>query len=126
MNRTLRVSSLLMISRHIYHEILVFPPPTGEVVSERQMARLTKRQGAAEHLATLRESLFSGEYDWYIDSSITRIQLLTLALSMLISSQYEPFSVVSKLFPCIRASGSIVVYSPYAQARGLFLDLYLR
>jgi hypothetical protein len=48
-------------------------------------------------------------------------------VSLLIASEYDPWSIVETMFPYLAGSASIVVHNPYAQVRrvptGEFIDL---
>lgn len=43
----------------------------------------------------------------------------TLLLSLVIASNYEPYSIIEKLTKYLAGSANIVVYSPYLQVRAL-------
>ncbi|KAG6813226.1 hypothetical protein H0H92_013113 [Tricholoma furcatifolium] len=72
--------------------------PTDEIRSERQKSRLNKRKAVNDLLTNTREELFNGEFD-----------------SLLIATQYDPWSIIEKLSPYVGGSGSIVVHSPQIQ-----------
>ncbi|PPQ67924.1 hypothetical protein CVT25_000336 [Psilocybe cyanescens] len=79
----------------------ILPPaelPQEQVKSERQKNRLNKRKAISDLLSNTREELFSGEFD-----------------SLVISTEYDPFSIVERLSPYLAGSASIVVHSPYSQ-----------
>ncbi|KAL5640408.1 hypothetical protein ACGC1H_007606 [Rhizoctonia solani] len=69
-----------------------------EAQNNKEKSKHRKRKAAASVLSNLREELFSGEFD-----------------GLLVASQFEPFSLVEKLYPYVAGSGSIAVYSPYIQ-----------
>ncbi|KAA1468108.1 Gcd10p-domain-containing protein [Dentipellis sp. KUC8613] len=71
-------------------------PPSGQFKSDKQKARLTKRKAVTESLSRTREELFSGEFE-----------------GLVISSEYDPYSIVEKLVPYLGGSASIVVQSPH-------------
>jgi len=73
-------------------------PSGGQFHSERQKSRLNKRKAVSNSLASTREELFAGEFD-----------------SLIIASEYDPFSIVDKLYPCLAGSAPIVVQSPHVQ-----------
>ncbi|KAI0720061.1 Gcd10p-domain-containing protein [Cerioporus squamosus] len=73
-------------------------PPAGKFKSDGQRTRLNKRKVASDALMQTREELFAGEYD-----------------GLLIASQYDPFSIIDKLYPYLAGSASIVVHSPHVQ-----------
>ncbi|KAI0714889.1 Gcd10p-domain-containing protein [Earliella scabrosa] len=73
-------------------------PPSGKFKSDGQRARLNKRKVASDALMQTRDELFAGEFD-----------------GLLVASQYDPFSIVDKLFPYLAGSASIVVHSPHVQ-----------
>ncbi|KAI8990630.1 Gcd10p-domain-containing protein [Trametes punicea] len=73
-------------------------PPSGKFKSDGQRARLHKRKLASEALMQTREELFSGEFD-----------------GLIIASEYDPYSIIEKLYPYLAGSASIVVHSPHIQ-----------
>lgn len=73
-------------------------PPTGKFKSEGQKSRLNKRKVASEMLMRHREELFAGEFD-----------------GLIIASQYDPWSILERLYPYLGGSASIVVHSPQVQ-----------
>ncbi|KAI0652487.1 Gcd10p-domain-containing protein [Trametes meyenii] len=79
-------------------------PPAGKFKSDGQRARLNKRKLASDALMQTREELFSGEFD-----------------GLVIASEYDPYSIIEKLYPYLSGSASIVVYSPHVQ---VVTDLY--
>jgi len=81
--------------------IPVLPPsevPEEQVKSDRQKTRLGKRKAVSDLLSHTREELFSGEFD-----------------SLIISSEYDPYSIIERLSPYLGGSASVVVHSPTAQ-----------
>ncbi|KEP53186.1 eukaryotic translation initiation factor 3 62 kDa subunit [Rhizoctonia solani 123E] len=76
----------------------VVEEPVEEAQNNKEKSKQRKRKAAASVLSNLREELFSGEFD-----------------SLIVASQFEPFSLVEKLYPYVAGSGSIAVYSPYIQ-----------
>ncbi|KAB5591871.1 TRNA (adenine(58)-N(1))-methyltransferase non-catalytic subunit TRM6 [Ceratobasidium theobromae] len=72
--------------------------PPEEPQTNKEKAKQRKRRATANFLSNLREELFTGEFD-----------------SLIVASQFEPFSVVEKLSQYIAGSGQIAVYSPYIQ-----------
>ncbi|KAF8713644.1 Gcd10p protein, partial [Rhizoctonia solani] len=72
--------------------------PVEEPQTNKEKSKQRKRKVAVGVLASLREELFSGEFD-----------------GLVVASQFEPFSLVEKLSPYLAGSGSIAVYSPYIQ-----------
>ncbi|KAF9567796.1 Gcd10p-domain-containing protein [Agrocybe pediades] len=72
--------------------------PQDQAKSERQKNRLNKRKTISDLLQNTRDELFSGEFD-----------------SLLICSEYDPYSIIEKLSPYLAGSASIVVHSPYSQ-----------
>ncbi|KAF5385029.1 hypothetical protein D9615_001234 [Tricholomella constricta] len=79
----------------------IIPPsdiPADQIRSERQKSRLSKRKAVTDLLTTTREELFNGEFD-----------------SLIIASEYDPWSIIEKLSPYVAGSGSIVVHSPHIQ-----------
>ncbi|KAG6900507.1 hypothetical protein C0993_009460 [Termitomyces sp. T159_Od127] len=79
----------------------IIPPsdiPQNQIRSERQKSRLNKRKAVTDLVTNTREELFSGEFD-----------------SLIVASQYDPWSILQRLVPYIGGSGSIVVYSPHIQ-----------
>ncbi|GJE89581.1 Gcd10p-domain-containing protein [Phanerochaete sordida] len=73
-------------------------PPTGKFKSEGQKSRLNKRKVASDMLMRHREELFAGEFD-----------------GLVIASQYDPWSILERLYPYLGGSASIVVHSPQVQ-----------
>jgi len=73
-------------------------PPDGQFHSERQKSRLNKRKAVSDSLASTREELFAGEFD-----------------SLIVVSEYDPFSIVDKLYPYLAGSAPIIVQSPHGQ-----------
>ncbi|KAF8808114.1 Gcd10p-domain-containing protein [Phlegmacium glaucopus] len=81
--------------------IPVLPPselPEEQIKSDRQKTRLGKRKAISDLLSNTREELFSGEFD-----------------SLIISSEYDPYSIIERLSPYLGGSASIVVHSPTVQ-----------
>lgn len=66
-----------------------------EKKNEKQRSRLQKRKRLIESLSLLREELFKGEWD-----------------GLLVSSEYEPYSVVEVLESFLAGSANIVVHHP--------------
>jgi len=73
-------------------------PSGGQYHSERQKSRLNKRKAESDSLTSTREELFAGEFD-----------------SLIVASEYDPFSIVTKLYPYLAGSAPIVVHSPHGQ-----------
>nr|GAT61025.1 predicted protein [Mycena chlorophos] len=69
-----------------------------QIKSDRQKSRINKRKAALDLLNSNREELFAGGFD-----------------SLIIASEYDPWSILERLVPYVAFSGSIVVQSPYAQ-----------
>ncbi|KAG5638385.1 hypothetical protein H0H81_000281 [Sphagnurus paluster] len=83
----------------------IIPPsdiPKEQIRSERQKSRLNKRKAVTDLLANTREELFNGEFD-------------SLPPSLIVASEYDPWSILQKLVPYVGGSGSIVVHSPHIQ-----------
>ncbi|TFK41846.1 Gcd10p family-domain-containing protein [Crucibulum laeve] len=79
----------------------IIPPsdiPADQVKSERQKSRLNKRRAVTELLRSTREDLFSGEFN-----------------SLVIATEYDPYSVIERLAPYLGGSASIVVHNPHIQ-----------
>ncbi|KAF8971709.1 Gcd10p family-domain-containing protein [Flammula alnicola] len=79
----------------------ILPPsdiPDDQVKSERQKYRLNKRKAILDLLNNTREELFSGEFE-----------------GLVISSEYDPYSIIERLSPYLAGSASIVVHSPFNQ-----------
>ncbi|KAF9531922.1 Gcd10p family-domain-containing protein [Crepidotus variabilis] len=79
----------------------VLPPsqlPDDELKSERQKSRLNKRKAISDILNDTREELFAGEFD-----------------SLIVCSEYDPYSIIDRLSPYLAGSASVVVHSPYSQ-----------
>ncbi|KAG6889975.1 hypothetical protein C0995_012935 [Termitomyces sp. Mi166 len=79
----------------------IIPPsdiPQDQIRSERQKSRLNKRKAVTNLVTNTREELFNGEFD-----------------SLIVASQYDPWSILQRLVPYVSGSGSIVVYSPQIQ-----------
>jgi len=64
--------------------------------AERQKARKNKREAAAEDLDRIRKDFFSGSFD-----------------GLLVSSEYDSYSIIQRLIPYLAGSSSIVVHSPF-------------
>ncbi|KAJ7070756.1 Gcd10p family-domain-containing protein [Mycena amicta] len=94
------LSSLNWATADETHTPLVPPVdlPPDQIKSDRQKLRLNKRKAALDLLNSNREELFAGNFD-----------------SLIIASEFEPFSILERLVPYVSFSGSIVVQSPYAQ-----------
>ncbi|KAF7303222.1 hypothetical protein MKEN_01286000 [Mycena kentingensis (nom. inval.)] len=71
--------------------------PPDQMKSDRQKSRLNKRKAALDLLNRNREDLFAGEFD-----------------SLIIASEYEPYSILERLVQYVAFSGSIVIHSPYS------------
>ncbi|GLB35838.1 putative eukaryotic translation initiation factor 3 62 kDa subunit [Lyophyllum shimeji] len=81
--------------------IPIIPPsdvPPDQIRSERQKSRLNKRKAVTDLLTRTRDELFSGEFD-----------------SLVVASEYDPWSILQKLIPYVAGSGSVVVHSPHLQ-----------
>jgi len=79
----------------------VLPPadiPGDQIKSDRHKHRLNKRKVISNLLAHIRDDFFSGEFE-----------------SLIICSEYEPYSIIERLSPYLAGSASIVVHSPYPQ-----------
>ncbi|KAJ7597462.1 Gcd10p family-domain-containing protein [Mycena floridula] len=79
----------------------ILPPseiPSDQIRSERQKARLKKRKGTTDALTSTREELFAGEFD-----------------ALVVSSEYDPYSIIERLSKYLAGSASIVVQSPHGQ-----------
>lgn len=66
--------------------------------TDRQRSRSYKRKQASESLNNLRQEFFNGEFD-----------------GLLMASEYEPLSILDKLWPYLGGSANIVVYNPTIQ-----------
>ncbi|KAI1793101.1 Gcd10p-domain-containing protein [Ganoderma leucocontextum] len=73
-------------------------PSAGKYKSDGQRTRLSKRKVTSDLLLQTREELFAGEFDGF-----------------LVATQYDPHSILEKLFPYLGGSASIVVHSPHVQ-----------
>ncbi|KAH9968823.1 Gcd10p-domain-containing protein [Russula dissimulans] len=78
--------------------VLSTEPASGSFGSEKHKSRLSKRKMASDALFNVREELFSGEFE-----------------GLFIASEYDPLSILAKLFPYLGGSASVVVYSPHLQ-----------
>jgi tRNA (adenine58-N1)-methyltransferase non-catalytic subunit len=95
-----------------------------EIKSDRHKARLNKRKVVTDNLMSTREELFAGEFDGYNDIfDTTRLRADGYA-SLVIASEYDPWSIVETLFPYLAGSASIVVHSPYAQVRRVGFEAF--
>jgi len=94
------LSSLNWATADETHTPLVLSPEpaSGSYGSEKHKSRLSKRKLASDTLSNMREELFSGEFD-----------------GLFIASEYDPLSILGKLFPYLGGSTSVVVYSPHLQ-----------
>jgi tRNA (adenine-N(1)-)-methyltransferase non-catalytic subunit len=91
-------------------------PPDGQFHSERQKSRLNKRKAVSDSLRNTREELFAGEFDRYFFSWRVLVEISSLvSRSLIVASEYDPFSIIEKLYPYLAGSASIVVQSPHAQ-----------
>ncbi|KAF7972594.1 hypothetical protein HWV62_17398 [Athelia sp. TMB] len=73
-------------------------PPDGKLHSERQKSRLNKRKAVSNSINGTREELFNGEFD-----------------GLIVASEYDPYSIVEKLYPYLAGSAPIVAHSPSLQ-----------
>ncbi|KZP25277.1 Gcd10p-domain-containing protein, partial [Athelia psychrophila] len=73
-------------------------PSDGKFHSERQKTRLNKRKALTNNINGTREELFNGEFD-----------------GLIIASEYDPYSIVEKLYPYLAGSAPIVAHSPSLQ-----------
>jgi len=78
--------------------VLSAEPASGSYGSDKHKTRLSKRKTTSEVLFSVREELFSGEFE-----------------GLFVASTYDPLSILGKLFPYLGGSASVVVYSPYLQ-----------
>lgn len=78
--------------------VLSADPARGSYGSEKHKTRLSKRKTASDALFSLREELFSGEFD-----------------GLFLASAYDPLSILQKLFPYLGGSACVVVYNPHLQ-----------
>ncbi|KAH9175492.1 Gcd10p family-domain-containing protein [Lactarius sanguifluus] len=78
--------------------VLSADPARGSYGSEKHKTRLSKRKTASDALFSLREELFSGEFD-----------------GLFLASVYDPLSILQKLFPYLGGSACVVVYNPHLQ-----------
>ncbi|PFH52253.1 hypothetical protein AMATHDRAFT_46381 [Amanita thiersii Skay4041] len=79
----------------------IIPPselPPKDIRSERQKSRLNKRKAMNAALDATRDELFRGGFD-----------------ALIVSSEYEPYSIIEALFPFLAGSASIVIQCPYVQ-----------
>ena len=94
-------------------------PTTGTFHSDRQKGRYSKRKAMLDSLSKTREELFAGEFDGYVAAPDFFWRFVDLSLSfsfsLVVASEYEPFSIVEKLTPYLSCSAAIVVYSPNVQ-----------
>lgn len=89
-------------------------PPAGKFKSDGQRTRLNKRKVASDALMQTREELFNGEFDGYVAQTSFLLRLLT-QYSLIVASEYDPYSIIEKLYPYLAGSASIVVHSPHVQ-----------
>ncbi|KAG8935659.1 tRNA (adenine(58)-N(1))-methyltransferase non-catalytic subunit trm6 [Tulasnella sp. 418] len=119
---TFPVVNLLNIPTKLYEEMVVSlnwaqvdanytpvepsadPPEGGPYRSDKQRIRLEKRRATSQALQALRQEYFDGEWN-----------------GLLVASDYDPFTVIEKVFPYLAGSSSIVVHSPYLQ---VLVDAY--
>ncbi|KAI0828876.1 Gcd10p-domain-containing protein [Trametes gibbosa] len=80
-------------------------PPSGKFKSDGQRTRLNKRKVASDALLQSREELFNGEFD-----------------GLIVASEYDPYSIIEKLYPYLAGSASIVVHSPNVQVVSRLLN----
>jgi tRNA (adenine-N(1)-)-methyltransferase non-catalytic subunit len=98
----------------------VIPPsdiPVDQIRSERQKSRLNKRKAVSDLLTSTRDELFAGEFDAFVFLRLLYCKQLFISssYSLIIASEYEPYSIVDKLVPYLGGSASIVVQSPHVQ-----------
>lgn len=70
-------------------------------VIEREKQRFQKRKEAYDEIQDAREELFKGEFD-----------------GLIISSHYEPVSIIDRLLPYLAGSSNVLVHGPYLQVSG--------
>ena len=96
----------------------MLPPsevPEEQIKSDRQKTRLGKRKAISDLLNSTREELFSGEFDrWFLCHLFLALRW-NFEKSLIISSEYDPYSIIERLSPYLGGSASIVVHSPSAQ-----------
>jgi len=85
-------------ARENYNSPMAPDLPEGQYKSDKHKIRIEKRKMVGNLLTRTREELFAGEYD-----------------GLIISSDYDPFSIVEMLSPYVAGSGSVVVHSPHIQ-----------
>jgi len=78
--------------------VLSTEPASGSYGSEKHKTRLSKRKTASDMLFSVREELFSGEFE-----------------GLFVASGYDPLSILGKLSPYLGGSAAVVVYSPHLQ-----------
>lgn len=78
-------------------------------VIEREKQRFQKRKEAYDEIQDAREELFKGEFD-----------------GLIISSHYEPVSIIDRLLPYLAGSSNVLVHGPYLQVSERILRSYLK
>ncbi|KAF9650278.1 Gcd10p-domain-containing protein [Thelephora ganbajun] len=79
----------------------VLPPtevPSGELYSDKQTHRISKRKAVVDQLDANRQDFFSGEFD-----------------GLLVSSEYDPWSILEMTCTYLSGSASIVFHCPHLQ-----------
>jgi len=79
----------------------VLPPtevPSGELYSDKQTHRIIKRKAVVDQLDANRQDFFRGEFD-----------------GLIVSSEYDPWSILETTYTHLTGSASIVFHYPYLQ-----------
>ena len=90
-----------------------------EEKNDKQKTRLEKRKRVLEELAQLREEFFKGDWDGLVGCLANRIIFSHFFSAsenrLLISSEYEPYSIIEALEPLLTGSANIIVHHPQIQ-----------
>ena len=79
-----------------------------------------KRKTLADNLHRVRAELFAGGFDGYVTSSLIHDwSSFCLSVSLVVASEYDPYSIIESLSRYLSGSAPIVVHSPNIQVRAL-------
>lgn len=98
----------------------VIPPsdlPADQIKSDRQKSRLNKRKAVSDLLTNTRNDLFAGEFEASVSCCrfFFHADIHLSCYSLVLASEYDPYSIIDKLLPYLGGSASIVVQSPHVQ-----------
>lgn len=98
----------------------LIPPsdlPADQIKSDRQKSRLNKRKAVSDLLTNTRNDLFAGEFEASVSCCrfFFHADIHLSCYSLVLASEYDPYSIIDKLLPYLGGSASIVVQSPHVQ-----------